>query len=289
MWCNQYQAYDRLSPTMKRMLEGLRVKFVGLRLGRMMGADAASLPTAVHPLVRTHPETGRKALYVGHRETAQQIEGMTDEESRPLLDFLYEHSTNPDNIYRHMWQEGDVVMWDNRCTMHYAVHDYGEAGARAQPHHDGRRSAAMKRDDRALAQDVEPVREAFRFDEQRLARWLHANVDGQAGAPRVSQFKGGQSNPTYRVDTDRGSYVLRRKPPGDLLKGAHAIDREYRGAGGPARSGVSRCRAVHGLVPDDEVIGTEFYVMDMRRRAHLLESAPARGGRAPSAQPISTR
>ncbi|RZL90171.1 MAG: TauD/TfdA family dioxygenase, partial [Variovorax sp.] len=127
MWCNQYQAYERLSPTMKRMLEGLRVKFVGLRLGRMMGADATSLPTAVHPLVRTHPETGRKALYVGHRETAQLIEGMTDEESRPLLDFLYEHSTSPDNVYRHMWQQGDVVMWDNRCTMHYAIHDYGEA------------------------------------------------------------------------------------------------------------------------------------------------------------------
>ena len=127
MWCNQYEAYDRLSDTMKKTIEGLRVKFVGLRLGRMMGADSASLPSAVHPLVRTHPETGRKALYVGHRETAQLIEGMTAEESRPLLDFLYAHSTQPDNFYRHMWQQGDVVMWDNRCTMHYAVHDYGDA------------------------------------------------------------------------------------------------------------------------------------------------------------------
>ncbi len=126
MWCNQYESYDRLSAVMKKMLEGLRVRFTGLRLARMMSSDAP-LPTAVHPLVRTHPETGRKALYVGHRETAQQIEGMTPAESRPLLDFLYEHSTNPDNIYRHMWKEGDVVMWDNRCTMHYAVHDYGEA------------------------------------------------------------------------------------------------------------------------------------------------------------------
>ena len=126
MWCNQYEAYDRLSPNMKDMLAGLRVKFVGLRLGRMMGADAASLPSAVHPLVRTHPETRRKALYVGHPETAQLIDGMTREESRPLLDFLYAHSTSPDNIYRHMWEAGDVVMWDNRCTMHYAVHDYGD-------------------------------------------------------------------------------------------------------------------------------------------------------------------
>jgi taurine dioxygenase len=125
MWCNQYEAYDRLSPNMKDMLAGLRVKFVGLRLGRMMGADPASLPSAVHPLVRTHPETRRKALYVGHPETAQCIDGMTREESRPLLDFLYAHSTAPDNLYRHMWETGDVVMWDNRCTMHYAVHDYG--------------------------------------------------------------------------------------------------------------------------------------------------------------------
>jgi taurine dioxygenase len=126
MWCNQYQSYERLSDGMKRMLEGVRVKFVGLRLGRMMGADLKDLPTAVHPIVRTHPETKRKALYAGHKETAQQLDGMTYEESRPLLDFLYEHSTQPDNIYRHMWGEGDVVMWDNRCTMHYAVHDYGE-------------------------------------------------------------------------------------------------------------------------------------------------------------------
>jgi taurine dioxygenase len=123
---HQYQSYDRLSPVMKKVLEGLRVKFVALRLGRMMGADLNKLPTAVHPIVRTHPETGKKALYVGHAETAQQIEGMSKEESRPLLDFLYTHSTNPDNFYRHMWQVGDVVMWDNRCTMHYAVHDYGD-------------------------------------------------------------------------------------------------------------------------------------------------------------------
>ncbi|MCW5684922.1 MAG: TauD/TfdA family dioxygenase [Pseudolabrys sp.] len=126
MWCNQYESYERLSPAMKKMLDGLRVKFVALRLGRMMGADLNSLPTAIHPIVRTHPETGRKALYVGHKETAQQIEGLTDAESRPILDFLYEHSTQPDNFYRHMWRVGDVVMWDNRCTMHYAVHDYGE-------------------------------------------------------------------------------------------------------------------------------------------------------------------
>lgn len=80
----------------------------------------------MHPIVRTHPETGKKALYFGHAERAQEIDGMSKDESRPLLDFLYAHSTSPDNIYRHMWQHGDVVMWENRCTMHYAVQDYGE-------------------------------------------------------------------------------------------------------------------------------------------------------------------
>ncbi|RZL90172.1 MAG: phosphotransferase family protein [Variovorax sp.] len=120
----------------------------------------------------------------------------------------------------------------------------------------------MKRDDDgALVRDVEPVREAFRFDEQRLAQWLHANVDDQAGTPQVSQFKGGQSNPTYRVDTDRGSYVLRRKPPGDLLKGAHAIDREHRVLAA-LRHATFPVPRVHALCLDRGVIGTEFYVMD---------------------------
>jgi aminoglycoside phosphotransferase (APT) family kinase protein len=119
----------------------------------------------------------------------------------------------------------------------------------------------MKRDDGALARDVEPVREAFRFDEQRLARWLHANIDDQAGTPNVRQFKGGQSNPTYRVDTDRGSYVHRRKPPGDLLRGAHAIDREHRVLAALHKADFPVPR-VHALCLDRDVIGTEFYLMD---------------------------
>ncbi len=125
MWCNQYASFDRLSPELQRRITGLRAVFSGARLAKMTGSD--KIPTAVHPIVRTHPETQRKALYVGHPDTAICIDGMTAAESRPLLDFLYEHSTAPDNLYRHMWQQGDVVMWDNRCTMHYAVHDYGEA------------------------------------------------------------------------------------------------------------------------------------------------------------------
>jgi taurine dioxygenase len=126
MWSNQYLAYERLTPVMQGMLQGLRVHFRAVRLARSQGVAASDAPSAVHPLVRTHPETGRKALYIGHPDNVMGIEGMTEAEGRPLLNFLYEHSTQPDNVYRHMWRVGDVLMWDNRCTMHYAVHDYGD-------------------------------------------------------------------------------------------------------------------------------------------------------------------
>lgn len=126
MWSNQYIAYERLSPTMQRMLEGLRVEFRAVRAaGRFKGVPESEIPQAVHPLVRTHPQTGRKALYLGPPDNVQCFDGMTPAESRPLLAYLYEHSTQPDNVYRHMWRAGDLLMWDNRCTMHYAVHDYG--------------------------------------------------------------------------------------------------------------------------------------------------------------------
>ena len=105
------------------------------------------------------------------------------------------------------------------------------------------------------------VRAAHRFDEQRLADWLQANVPGYSGPLRVEQFKGGQSNPTYRLITPKASYVLRRKPPGVLLKGAHAVEREAQvlGALHTAHFPVPR---VYSLCTDDAVIGTWFYVMD---------------------------
>jgi len=131
MWSNQYAAYERLSERMKLMLDGLRGVFKGTRVARA-SASLDEVPSASHPLVRTHPETGRKALFVGNpEETLVHLEGMSVAESRPILQFLYEHSTTPDNIYRHRWQAGDVLMWDNRCTMHYAIHDYGNEVRRA--------------------------------------------------------------------------------------------------------------------------------------------------------------
>ncbi|AII03183.1 TauD/TfdA dioxygenase family protein [Rhodococcus opacus] len=126
MWSNQYLAYETLSPAMQETIDGLRVRFRGSKLGKMLNVDEQDIPEAVHPLVRTHPESGRKALYVSHLENLLRIEGWTREESVPLLRYLYEHSITPDNTYRHVWTPGDVVMWDNRCTMHYAVHDYGD-------------------------------------------------------------------------------------------------------------------------------------------------------------------
>ena len=126
MWSNQYLAYERLSDGMKRLLEGLRAIFRGARVARQLQADV-EIPWAVHPIVRIHPETGRRSLYVGNpRESVPHLEGMTVEESAPLIKFLYEQSTTPDRVYRHRWQKGDIAMWDNRCTMHYAVHDYGD-------------------------------------------------------------------------------------------------------------------------------------------------------------------
>jgi len=124
MWCNLYLAYERLSDGMKKLLSGVRARFCVARLARAH-AHPGEIPEQYHPVVRTHPETGRKALFVGHPETCTNFENMTVAESRPLLDYLYAHSTQPDAIYRHVWKPGDVLMWDNRCTMHYAVHDYG--------------------------------------------------------------------------------------------------------------------------------------------------------------------
>jgi aminoglycoside phosphotransferase (APT) family kinase protein len=107
-----------------------------------------------------------------------------------------------------------------------------------------------------------PVSDRARFDEAALERWMERHVAGFTGPIRVSQFKGGQSNPTYRVDSPSGSYVLRRKPPGKLLPGAHAVDREYRvlAALGAKDFPVAR---VFALCEDEGIIGTAFYLMDM--------------------------
>jgi aminoglycoside phosphotransferase (APT) family kinase protein len=107
------------------------------------------------------------------------------------------------------------------------------------------------------------VSERLRFDVASLERWMKDNVDDFSGPLTVSQFKGGQSNPTYRLDTPSGrSFVLRRKPPGKLLPGAHAVDREARVMSALGAQGFPAPR-VYGLCEEESVIGTPFFVMDL--------------------------
>lgn len=107
-----------------------------------------------------------------------------------------------------------------------------------------------------------PVREGFHFDVRALDRWLAGNVHGYAGPLTVEQFKGGQSNPTFKLVTPQRTYVLRRKPPGHVLKGAHAVDREARVQ--QALELVSFPVAhVYGVCTDNSVIGSWFYIMEM--------------------------
>jgi len=108
---------------------------------------------------------------------------------------------------------------------------------------------------------VQDVREAHRFDEQQLEAYLTAEIDGFEGPLTITEFKGGQSNPTYRLDAASGSYVLRRKPPGKLLKSAHAVDREFRVISALHASGFPVPRA-HVLCEDETIVGTIFYVME---------------------------
>ncbi|MEW9920275.1 phosphotransferase [Marimonas sp. MJW-29] len=107
-----------------------------------------------------------------------------------------------------------------------------------------------------------PVRAGFGFDEVALAAWMKAHVAGFGGPLSLRQFKGGQSNPTYQLVTPGKTYVLRRKPPGKLARGAHAVDREARVLRALAKAGFPVAR-VYGLCTDDSVIGSWFYIMEM--------------------------
>ena len=127
---NMYAAYEALSDGMKALLAELR----GLNVGDQPLAFASKISgmeqqdhkgeqvTSLHPVIRTHPVTGRKSLFVGHR--TERFENWTAEESRPLIDFLRAHAVRPEFTCRLDWRPGSVAMWDNRSTQHYAVDDY---------------------------------------------------------------------------------------------------------------------------------------------------------------------
>lgn len=115
--------------------------------------------------------------------------------------------------------------------------------------------------DEAFVGTVEP-QGADRLDEARLTEWMAANVAGFQGPLHLTKFKGGQSNPTYKIEAASGNYVLRRKPFGPLLPSAHAVDREYKVQNALNKAGFPAARQF-GLCTDDAVIGSWFYIMDM--------------------------
>lgn len=125
-FANMYLAYDTLSEGMKKILEGLQGIHMRARkfTGPVSAEREAYLKTVrpvAQPAVRVHPETGRKALYLG--EKVRQFVGLTEAESKPLLDYLNKHAFRPQFVYRHQWRRNDIVMWDNRCMQHLAVGD----------------------------------------------------------------------------------------------------------------------------------------------------------------------
>jgi len=126
MFANMYLAYDTLSDGMKKLIAGLHSVHVG-GSARATGAP----PRVAQPLVRIHPETDRKALYIGaFKKVIPCLVGMTEQESQPLIQFLCDHATRPRFCYRHQWRKDDLVIWDNRCLMHNALGDYDRTKVR---------------------------------------------------------------------------------------------------------------------------------------------------------------
>jgi len=144
LFANMYLAYETLSEPMKALLGGVKTWNVGdrkklmdadkigiTREGRYAGNEKMSaklrdpgelVTEAAHPLVRTHPETGRKALYISNH--TQTLDGFKNAEARPIIDYLRAHAVEPEFTCRFRWQVGSMAIWDNRCTQHRALNDY---------------------------------------------------------------------------------------------------------------------------------------------------------------------
>jgi taurine dioxygenase len=123
-FCSMYAIYDALPTALKARIAGLRIKHDGtynsggyVRLGVTPTDDPRTAPGTLHPLVCTHPNTGRRMLYLGRRRNAY-IEGFDLRESEALLNELWSYVEQPDVTWEHVWRVGDLVLWDNRCTMH---------------------------------------------------------------------------------------------------------------------------------------------------------------------------
>ncbi len=133
IFANQYLAYDRLSPAMQALLADLKGVASSAkadssrtredRIRSDGSADARKVLIAEHPVVRTHPETGRRALFVNVAHTVG-FAGLSTDESAPLLNYLFQHQIRPEFTCRFRWRPGSLAIWDNRCAQHYAVNDY---------------------------------------------------------------------------------------------------------------------------------------------------------------------
>ena len=134
MFLNLYRALDTLSPAMQEFVAGLTAvhnitasmpeDFINLSWApKQLERLHEKTPAVEHPVVRTHPESGRKCLFVNSNFTSH-IKDLNRNESDALLNMLYEHIAKPENVCRFNWRTGSIAFWDNRCTQHYAVNDY---------------------------------------------------------------------------------------------------------------------------------------------------------------------
>jgi len=135
LWANQYLAYETLSAPMRAFVETLEaihdvslVKGIEKRDPEKVAEMRRLNPPIAHPVVRTHPDTGRKALYLGLRTSG--FVGFTEEEGAPILAFLNDHATSDEFVYRHRWSMNDLVLWDNRCLLHVALPDFDQTKTR---------------------------------------------------------------------------------------------------------------------------------------------------------------
>jgi len=132
---NMYKAYETLPEETRRRIDPLKAvqRFLtsnpDIKLATLTEEEKAEVPDVIHPVARTHPETGKRALYVNAARTEYVVD-MDPDESKELLQSLYDHSLKPEFQYHHKWRDGDLLMWDNRCTMHAATHNLPDGAQR---------------------------------------------------------------------------------------------------------------------------------------------------------------
>ncbi len=143
IFSNQYLAYDELSEGMKKMLAGVEAVHTDMRVAgpqskindhrstKVRDDEGWRETVSTHPVIRTHPETEKKCLFL-NRVYVSHLKNMTIEESRPLLEYLYQHQSRPDFTCRFRWKKGAVAFWDNRCTIHLAINDHNCSTRRMQ-------------------------------------------------------------------------------------------------------------------------------------------------------------